>query len=705
MNDSSNLQPSVELASTSVQLSTRRIASGLNNPLYVTAPPGDINRLFILEQKTGEIKILNLNTGRVSSTPFLKISSSDLLKDGFEQGLLGLTFHPNYASNGKFYVNYTSPGGGAAGQTKIIEYQVSDDPNLADSATARTILTFNQPEQNHNGGWMAFGPDGYLYVATGDGGGSGFKPGIPSFADNSQDITNNLLGKILRLNVNSDAFPDNPNRNYANPSDNPFVGKTGDDEIWVYGLRNPWRASFDRATGDLYIGDVGQGSREEINFIPSSSDGGENFGWNLKEGTINLGGGSLPSNLVNPIYDYSHSAGKSVIGGYTYRGSVGTLRGAYFFGDFVSGKIWSLRYDGTNVSAFRDRTSELAPNTGSIDQIASFGEDAAGNLYIVDLDGEIYKIEATVPSSPVSMRISDATVVEGQSGNLAFSVTLSQASSSTIKVNYATSNGSAIAGSDYTTTNGTLTFAAGQMSQTISIPILDNNSVEPNETFNVVLSNPTNATLADSTGVGTISDTLVTSVTTALPAQIENLQLAGQGVINGTGNNNNNRITGNGNNNTLRGLAGKDTLVGGNGNDWLIGDRGDDFLNGGVGNDGLTGGVGFDRLTGGSGLDRFRFDVINTGRDSITDFSVQDDTIVLSASAFGGGLVANTLLRSEQFKRGTAFTNSTQRVLYNPDNGRLFFDLDGNNSSSATIFIASLSSGLALTNADIFATT
>lgn len=705
MNDLSDLQTSAAVASNSPQLSTRRIASGLDNPLYVTAPPGDTSRLFIVEQKTGAIKILNLNTGQVASTPFLKINSSDLLKDGFEQGLLGLAFHPNYANNGKFYVNYTAPGGGAKGQTKIIEYRVSDNPNLADPSTARTILTYNQPEQNHNGGWMAFGPDGYLYVASGDGGGSGFKPGIPSFADNSQDITNNLLGKILRLNVNSDAFPDNPNRNYANPSDNPFVGKTGDDEIWVYGLRNPWRSSFDRATGDLYIGDVGQGSREEINFQPGSSAGGENYGWNLKEGTINIGGGSLPPNLVDPIHQYDHSVGKSAIGGYVYRGSVAALRGTYFFGDFVSGKLWSFRYNGTTVSEFRDRTTELAPNTGSINQVASFGEDTAGNVYIVDLDGEIYKIEATVPPSSVNLRIGDASVVEGQSGNIRFTVTLSQVSSSTVTVKYATSNSTAIAGSDYTSSNGTLTFTAGQTSKTISVPILDNNSIESNETFSVVLSNPSNATIADSTGIGTISDTLVTSVTTTLPAKIENLQLTGQGAINGTGNSHNNGITGNSGNNILNGSGGKDTVVGNNGNDWILGGQGDDVLSGGAGNDGLTGGLGFDRLTGGSGKDRFRFDVLNTGGDKIADFSTQDDIIVLSATAFGGGLVAGNSLRSEQFGIGTAFTNSNQRVLYNSGNGRLLFDRDGSNSSFSAIQVATLSSGLALTHNDIYATT
>lgn len=374
------------------EISVKRLVTGLRNPLYVTTPPTDASRLFIVEQKTGQIRIFNQTTQTLLTTPFLTIPRSDLLSDGFEQGLLGLAFHPDYATNGKFYVNYTAPGGGSAGQTRLVEYHVSSDPNQA-SPTPRILLTINQPEQNHNGGWIGFGPDGYLYWASGDGGGSGFQPGIPSFADNSRDITDNLLGKVLRLDVNGgDDYPADPLRNYAIPSDNPFVGKEGDDEIWVYGLRNPWRCSFDPTTGDLYIADVGQDSREEVNVQPASSLGGENYGWNVKEGTRVLQPNLNSPTLVDPVYEYPHSEGASITGGYVYRGSNSLLQGTYFFADFTSERIWSFKYTGSGISNFTERTQEFIPDQGSIDSIASFGRDANGILYVVDLGGEIFQV-------------------------------------------------------------------------------------------------------------------------------------------------------------------------------------------------------------------------------------------------------------------------------------------------------------------------
>jgi glucose/arabinose dehydrogenase len=406
------------------QLTTVQVANGLTRPLFVTAPPGDYKRLFIVEQRNSggvasqaRIKILDLTQDPpvVLATPFLTITG---VSTQSEQGLLGLAFHPDYWNNGYFYVNMTAPGGGgAAGQTIIRRYTVSTfDPNVADAASAQQIWAFPQPFVNHNGGWTAFGPDGYLYVAQGDGG-SGCDPG-----NRAQTISNQPLGKILRLDVNGDDFPADAARNYAIPPTNPFVGITGDDEIWAYGVRNPWRDSFDRLTGDLWIGDVGQdattAAQEEIDFQPASTGGpgsagyygGRNYGWKCREGDecsgcpgVNCTTCTL-SSMINPLIDYNQSSdplwgatGVSITGGYVYRGCrIPTLKGNYFVADYVGNRIWTLRQSGGTYEAgsFVSRTSELdPPGATSIGSIASFGEDARGELYICDLNGgEVFKI-------------------------------------------------------------------------------------------------------------------------------------------------------------------------------------------------------------------------------------------------------------------------------------------------------------------------
>lgn len=388
-----------------------RVANGLSSPLYVVSPPGDLDRLFIVEQGSGgtaRIKILDLDSGTVST--FLTITG---LATGGERGLLGLAFHPDYFTNGYFYIYQSVTGGSQNHRSRLTRYTVLGDPltsNTADSASAFNMLTFSQPFSNHNGGWVGFSPmDGYLYVATGDGG-SGGDP-----QNNANDITNNLLGKLLRIDVDSDDFPGDANRNYGIPPSNPFVGVTGDDEIWAYGLRNPWRCSFDRVTGDLYIGDVGQGVREEINFQPASSTGGENYGWRVMEGDRcfddSESGGNPPCfdvSLTAPIYDYTHGAGNfqgfSVTGGYVYRGSAlrSCLQGTYFFADFSTSNIWSLDLenpDDVDASVIR-RNNDFPPNVGSINSIASFGEDGAGELYVVSLSGSIFKIVPIASVTP-----------------------------------------------------------------------------------------------------------------------------------------------------------------------------------------------------------------------------------------------------------------------------------------------------------------
>jgi len=363
---------------TAQAITTTRIASGLSGSLYVCSPPGDANRLFVVRQ-SGQIRIIdNLQgTPTLLPTPFLTVTG---LVSGGEQGLLGMAFHPDYANNGRFFVNYTVTGG----STRVAEYQVSaGDPNVANPVQVQTLIQIAQPFSNHNGGCIQFGPDGYLYIGMGDGG-SGGDPG-----DRAQTKTV-LLGKILRLDVDAPAP--------FIPASNPFVGDpNGADEVWAYGVRNPWRFSFDRLTGDLYIGDVGQNAWEEIDFQPASSTGGENYGWRCMEGnscyTSSTQCTCNAANLVDPIQVYSHSQGYSITGGYVYRGSaIPSLQGTYFYSDYGTSKLWTFRYDGSTLTDFTDRTSELAPSSGSISQVVSFGEDANGELYIVELGGEIWRI-------------------------------------------------------------------------------------------------------------------------------------------------------------------------------------------------------------------------------------------------------------------------------------------------------------------------
>lgn len=342
------------------------ISSGFERPLAVTNT-GEDARLFVVEQ-TGRIRIVE--AGQVLSTPFLDVSAK--ISTGGERGLLSVTFHPDYANNGRFFINYTD----RSGNTVIAEYRVSADPNVADAASERVLLTFEQPYANHNGGQLAFGTDGYLYIGTGDGGAAN----DPLNA--GQDLST-LLGKLLRIDVdNGDP--------YAIPEDNPFVGQDGARaEIWAYGLRNPWRFSFDRDTGDLFIADVGQNAYEEVNFQPASSTGGENYGWRVTEGAhcFDPADGCDTAGITMPIMEYSHrsGAGRSITGGYRYRGgAVSTLQDAYVFGDFVSGNIWASTFTGESWATVQLFDTNYA--------IAAFGQDAAGELYVVDYNsGTLYR--------------------------------------------------------------------------------------------------------------------------------------------------------------------------------------------------------------------------------------------------------------------------------------------------------------------------
>lgn len=389
------------------------VATGLSAPIFVTHAPGDTSRLFIA-QRGGAIRILNLQTGTLLPTPFLTMSG--ISQDG-EGGFLGLAFHPNYSKSGmpgfgKFYVNVTT---NATTQTHIREFEVSaGDPNVANAASLKQVMSFAQPQTNHNGGWLGFSPkDEYLYIATGDGGGSNDnQTGHTAGTGNAQDITSNFLGKMLRIDPTGDDFPADAARNYAIPLTNPMragVGNpaddVGDDEIWAYGLRNPFRDSFDRLTGDLWIGDVGQGAREEVDFQPASSTGGENYGWRLREGSIATPsggvGGACPG-CINPVYDYDRDAdafgGVVITGGYVYRGPDPTVRGKYFFLDSRNSNGTSddnyWMFDPANpFGTVANIDALLAPGGGSRQFPVSFGEDAVGNLYVAYIaSGEVFRI-------------------------------------------------------------------------------------------------------------------------------------------------------------------------------------------------------------------------------------------------------------------------------------------------------------------------
>ncbi|MEP0860130.1 MAG: PQQ-dependent sugar dehydrogenase [Ignavibacterium sp.] len=346
------------------------------------------NRLFVVEQ-AGRIKVFPNNSSATTSKTFLDIT--DRVTSGGETGLLGLAFHPNYETNGYFYVNYTAP---SPLRTVISRFQVTSNPDSADKNSELILLTFNQPYSNHNGGCVAFGPDGYLYIATGDGG-SGGDP-----QNNAQNITN-LLGKILRIDVDNPQAP----LNYGIPPTNPFADSTNTSvrkEIYAYGLRNPWRMSFDPVNGWLWAADVGQNQWEEIDVITN----GGNYGWRCYEGNHTYNTSGCNGSYIFPVWEYSHSDGISVTGGYVYRGqNVSELYGKYIYGDYGSRKVWSLLYDGVNPPTNTLITTAAGP-------ITSFGVDENNELHLVSSNGRIYNFIPTV--IPVELGTFNATVIEGK---------------------------------------------------------------------------------------------------------------------------------------------------------------------------------------------------------------------------------------------------------------------------------------------------
>jgi glucose/arabinose dehydrogenase len=344
------------------------VATGLKSPVEMTNAADGSGRIFIVEQN-GRIRVLQ--NGEVLRIPYLDIRDR-VGRNANEQGLLGLAFHPRYEENGYFYVNYTDING----DTVIARFTVSgDDPQRAAPNSELRLLQVKQPYGNHNGGAVVFGPDGYLYLGLGDGGSRDDPHG------NGQSTVSHL-GSILRIDVNEGDF-------YAIPQDNPFIAGGGLPEIWAYGLRNPWRITFDRQTGDLYIGDVGQNTWEEINVLTNGSSPGANFGWNYREGSHSFRGSpSADLELIDPVAEYDHSQGCSVTGGYVYRGvKMPEWYGIYLYGDFCSGHVWGLLRlaDGSWQNALLFTTDAM---------ITSFGEDESGEVYMLSRSGEVYRLSS-----------------------------------------------------------------------------------------------------------------------------------------------------------------------------------------------------------------------------------------------------------------------------------------------------------------------
>lgn len=360
------------------------LGSGLGKALFGLSPPGDPGTLLVVRQD-GLVQALDTASGAVAATPFLDLRGQ--IATASEQGLLGMAFHPDFARNGKVYAYVSN----AAGDSEIRVYRVDPaDPGRVDPARpGDVILTIDQPagQLNHKAGWIGFGPDGMLYIASGDGGGSGDPLG-------TGQNPNDLLGAILRIDVDADGFPADPARDYAIPTGNPFAAGGGAPEVWAYGLRNPFRDSFDAATGTLWIADVGQSRREEIDIGAP----GANYGWSTTEGTYTYPDGNPlatpPTGITFPLIDYGRTDGGSVIGGYVYRGPQTGLQERYVFGDFVSGRVWTL--DDADANGTWTRT-EIA-NLGGF-KLTSFAEDAAGNLFAITVDGKVYRLDPGGPSA------------------------------------------------------------------------------------------------------------------------------------------------------------------------------------------------------------------------------------------------------------------------------------------------------------------
>jgi Ca2+-binding RTX toxin-like protein len=625
-------------------IAATRVAAGLTEPLFATSPPGDLSRLFVVE-KQGLIKILDLENGGTLSTPFLDVSGE--ISIAGERGLLGLTFDPGFAENGYFYVNLIN----TAGDTEIRRYQVSaTDPNQADPASETLIIEIDQPAAtNHKAGWLGFGPDGYLYAALGDGGGANDPSG------NGQNI-NTLLGKMLRLDVSADGFPADPNRNYSIPADNPFASGDGADEIYALGLRNPWRSSFDRGLGDFYIADVGQAEWEEVNIGAL----GANYGWKRYEGN-ELRFPDVPASgpLTFPIHTYDHSVGQSITGGYVYRGPSEGLQGHYFFGDFRSQKIFTLHFDGTNWVA-TDRTAQVNENVGTIGPISSFGEDGAGNLYVIDYGGEVFRLTPEVVSAD-----QNDTLNGGNGDDLLFG------GSGDDRLNAGTGDDELQGGDGADRLFG----AAGRdvLVGGAGNDILDGQTGidaaaggAGDDKYNV---DDEGDVVVEKAGEGVDTVYASAAYTLAAGSAVEHLRAdaGSQGLV----------LSGNELANSIHGGAGGDTLNGMDGNDTLRGNDGADTLSGGLGRDILFGGAGADTFVFRSAAEAGN----GALRDQIKDF--EDGADLIDLSEFG---VAFDFIGNAGFGG-----NAGELRAYNTGNNTYVAgDLDGNSIADFQIVLVGL---------------
>ncbi len=368
------------LTNSNASLHLEQIAKGFERPVWACVP-NDINdKIWIIEQ-TGLVWIIDSKTGNRESKPFLDIRT-DVCCKGNEEGLLGLAFAPDFTQSGRYYINFTNKHQ----QTQIVRF-TSENRQTTHLSTAETIMVYPSEFDNHNGGWLGFGPDQMLYISNGDGG-SGNDP------NKHGQALDTFLAKILRIDVSQPS-------GYKVPPDNPFIkNPQAKPEIWAYGVRNPWRCSFDRKTGDFWIADVGQNNWEEINHVIFAKGAGANYGWRLREGnhaTPQQGtGGPAPSGSIEPVYVYQHGGGHqqgfSVTGGYVYRGPIHELQGRYIFGDYQNPRIWSFIEVNNQVTDFKDHTLELQPKDGQLHSIASFSENQKGDIFIVDHAGTIYQI-------------------------------------------------------------------------------------------------------------------------------------------------------------------------------------------------------------------------------------------------------------------------------------------------------------------------